>query len=381
MRPLSWTQDVELDVAANADLIKSLVKVLPLMRAVLVETDRIGTAAAAISSQVIQPAIRARAFPQSMTANTLELLSQMVQITELTRIWRRDVSEAFNDARFFNLDASIDDWLLLIRDLVIQDKERMPELLSRLSTPAVAGMMFGVGASSTRLEADRKAQLYLRRVALVLLSSDDDACVENLDMILDKLIELMAATPASSPSCVTRAEIFMVLRAIVLKCSPIHLAPVWPILHDELFAALTAVGEIASRDTYSIVSILHAAKLLDTLLIVSPDDFQVREWLYITDATAPAVQPSFALADRLAESLNLQAPDPDEERGLDIDGTRPLIRRVKTKDVPRENLLDLIIRPFLQHLSVAMSESIYQMDSNDRSICLAELRDDLFDEV
>ena len=334
-------------------------------------------------------------------------MKTMSRIPEASRIWRKDVADAFNDPKYFHtssLDLVRDGWMPILRQWALLDKDRMPELLSRLSSPTSAGIMFGVGASSARLEADRKTQLNLRRIATLLLSADTDTFVVNLSGIQEKLVDLMGATASSSPSSITRAEIYMVLRALVLKTSPVHLAPFWPIVNAELYDALGSLypaESTASKDTYGTPCVLQAAKLLDTLLTMAPDDFQLREWLFVTDGIDAVYRPSdwrpVALVDGLAETLDSGAGAPhsagvvnpliggalqqqqqqqQQQQGL----RKPLLTSAVVGDVPTDGVVDRVLRPFLRQLSINAFESTYRMEAPDREACCDDLLHDLFDE-
>ena len=324
---------------------------------------------------------------------------------EISKIWRKDVAEAYNDSRFFcpsTLALAKDGWMPILRQWSLIDKDRMPELLTRLTPPTSAGIMFSVGATSARTETDRKTQLNLRRVAFLLLSNEEDDFIANLDAIQEKLTELMNATATSSPSFVTRAEVYMTLRALILKFSPVHLSPLWPILNTEVYDALSSLGFTSPADLQSstnVTCLLQAAKLLDLLLTVAPDDFQLREWLYITDTIdavyrPPNWQPT-ALIDSLAERLDA-APTTTAARKSSLDASsmveavrhehddgqrRPLLRWEDIQDVPRnQEMVDRVLRPFLRQLSMTAFESTYQMESADRVACVDDLLRDLFDD-
>ena len=147
-----------------------------------------------------------------------------------------------------------------------------------------------------------------------MLSADNDMFVVNLSGLQEKVVDLITATAASSPSSTTRSEVYMVLRALILKISPVHLAPFWPIINTELYDALSSLYPTETHDTYNPSCVLQAAKLLDTLLTVAPDDFQLREWLFVTDTIDAVYRPSdwrpVALVDGLAETLDASAGAP-----------------------------------------------------------------------
>ncbi|KAK8155564.1 Dopey, N-terminal-domain-containing protein [Phyllosticta citribraziliensis] len=300
----------------SSDMVTILANILPKLSLVLVEPDRIASAATAISTNVIGPTVRAKAFPENVSPALLDLFYQITRVVQGSKAWKKDIADAFNDARFFS----------------VAEKDRMPELLSRLSAPTTAGIMFGVGATSARQEADRRTQLNLRRIGALVMANQEDTFVGNVGALGEKLVELFMATPASSPSSATRAEAFLLLRSLILRLSPSQLAPLWPIVTSELTAALSSLfpdnnfftSNHDKPETYNNLSILHACKLLDTLVTINHDDFQLHEWLYLTDTIDAVYRPDgdwtpVALVDELAESLQQAAAHASASAGQDVE--------------------------------------------------------------
>jgi hypothetical protein len=292
------------------DILSILSSILPNLQVILGENDRIATAAGSISTNVIGPTLRAKAFPENISKTFLDLLLELTKVAQPAKNWKKDVTDAFNDARFFAFPVPIikSRWMPILKQWSFNDKDRMPELLSRLSAPATAGIMFGVGATSARLEADRKTQLTLRRISLLTLSAEEDTFVPALSDLQEKITELFTATTTSSPSSITRAEVFMLCRTLILKTSSVPLAPLWPIINNELSIALTSVlADDESNEKYNNAGIIQACKLLDTLITVNPEDWQLSEWLYITDTIDAVYRPAnwepVALSDSVAEGL------------------------------------------------------------------------------
>ncbi|KAK1636936.1 Dopey, N-terminal-domain-containing protein [Colletotrichum phormii] len=381
------------------DVVAILASIVPNLPKILVETDRVLSAAGTISTNVINPAFRAKAFPDTVSKNTLVLLQELSRLPNNQKTWKKDVGDAFNDARFFSSSIELvrSDWLPLLRQWTVSDKERMPELLARMTPPTTAGIVFGVGATSARLEADRRTQLNLRRTASLVLAATEDAFVTELPIITDKVVELLGATATSSPSSTTRAEIFMLVRALVLKTSAIHLAMLWPIINAELHAAIASVvaaDHSTASDTYNNISILQACKLLDLLICVAPDDFQLHEWLFVTD-TIDAVYRStnyqpVALVDELAEELGTMGvssslgSNPAAHLATSSSHRRPLLGPGGINDEVsierKDELVGKILRPLFGQLSIYAFESTYAMAPLDREFCVQGLLKDLFDE-
>ena len=375
-------------VTGTDGLVYVLAAITPNISKVLVDSERVVSAMNIVCNQVLAPIFRSRAFPENVNQYTLELVQVLFGISEASKSIKRDVGEAFNDPKFFSTPVSLAQtkWLTILRSWSLGDKERMPDLLSRLSSPASAGVL-GIGATSARTEADRKTQLNLRRIALLVLAAAEDTYVTNLAAIQDKLVDLLNATTSSSPSSTTRAEIYMVVRAMLLKISSIHLAPLWPTINSELFDAISSAYPTADAESKLHQNcLLQACKLLDTLLTLEFDEFQMQEWLFISDTTDAVYRPphlsSVALVDDLTEALDEQKSQASGHLSTDTtsEKRKPILTRALTKEIPRDRMLDKVLRPFFRQLSINAFESTYGMQTPDRQACFDELMADLFDD-
>ncbi|OKL55763.1 Protein dopey [Talaromyces atroroseus] len=374
--------------ASPDNMLSILTMSLPAFLTALGETDRITNVISSISTNVISPTLRSRLFPNNVNQTVLDLLQQISKISASSKVWKKDIGDAFNDVRFFGsrVDLVKSGWMSLLRQWVLVDKERFPELLSRVTPPATAGIMFGVGASAARLEADRKTQLNLRRIALLILSNGEDQFILDYPALLQRLEDLLQATHISSPSSVTRAELFMVLRAVALRTSTTHMAPFWPLINTELQEAISAVPQHQESDLYGPYALLQASKLLDTLLLLVPDDFQLQEWLFVTD-TIDAIYPPgrwepIALADEISRTLGSRdavSPLPgdlsDKERL-----NKPSLSSDFIRETPKDEVVDRILKPFFKRISIQAFESTYSMGSPDIEACVDDLLADLFNE-
>ncbi|KAJ5612987.1 hypothetical protein N7510_006181 [Penicillium lagena] len=375
------------------DMLSILAFSMPSFITTLVDSDRISTAISNVSANVIGPLIRSRLFPNNINRNVMVLLQHMAKAPSATKTWKKDIADAFNDPRFFGFSVNLakDSWMDLLRQWVLVDKDRMAEILGRLPPPSAAGIMFGVGASAARLEADRKAQLNLRRIALLILSANNDYFVGELPSLLQKLEDLLGASSSSSPSSATRAEVFMVLRALALKTSSTTMAPFWPLINTELQEAIASVPQGSQSDLYSPYSLLQASKLLDTLLVLAPDDFQLLEWLFVTDTIDAIYPPSrwdpVALADEVSQSLGPRGgvsptvPNAGESTETGSRGLKqPWLVSDQIRDTAKDEIVERILRPFFARLSIRFFESTYGLEGPDLGVCRDDLLADLFNE-
>ncbi|KAL3452409.1 Dopey, N-terminal-domain-containing protein [Aspergillus insuetus] len=373
------------------DMLSILAASMPAFSTALGDSDRITTAVSGISTNVVGPLIRSRLFPNNLSQSFMALVQHVAKIPQAAKIWKKDIAEAFNDPRFFgsHIDLVKGGWMNLLRQWVLADRDRLPELLSRLTPPTTAGIMFGVGASAARLEADRKAQLNLRRISLVILSASNDYFVAEMPALLQKLEDLLGATASSSPSSTTRAEIFMVLRALTLKSTATTLSQFWPLINSELQEAISAISSGNQQELYNPHSLLQGCKLLDTLLVLAPDDFQLLEWLYVTD-TIDAVYPpeqfeSTALADEVSHNLGVRwstSSDGPRRESTDLHrGIRyPGLTSDWIRETAKDEIVDRVLRPFFDQLSIHAFESTYSISSPNLDACYDDLLADLFNE-
>lgn len=381
------------------DLVAVLKSAVSDMEIILETTERIAVAVNTITNSLVGPVLHAKSFPSNVSLDVLMLLVEIEKKAPGAKPWKKDVADVFNDARLLASSVPVVEagWLPVLHQWTLRDKDRMGELLSRLTPPSNAGIMFGVGASAARLEADRRTQLTLRRVCLLLLASPEDTWAGHLRDFDEKLAELFAATHSSSPSSAIKADLFMLCMALVLTLSPVQLSPLWPSINDNLQAALTNLQlNNANEQGITNIGLLQACRLLDQLIALSPDEFQLHEWLYIADTVDAVYQPQdytpIALSDQLAEALRPDGPN-DEQTMLSglatasgTNGQRRLllgndlsVDKSDLKALSREEFARSVLRPFLSQLSIHAYEGVYSMDSPDVDLCRRRLLDDVLD--
>ncbi|EER39280.1 conserved hypothetical protein [Histoplasma capsulatum H143] len=98
------------------DTVGILASVMPALVTTLGESDRISTAMSNISANIIAPLFHSRLFPQNVNKSVLDLLQQMSKIPGASKYWRKDMSDAFNDTKFFTTKVGLvqTHWLDLI---------------------------------------------------------------------------------------------------------------------------------------------------------------------------------------------------------------------------------------------------------------------------
>jgi hypothetical protein len=366
------------------------------MESIVESSDRMSTSINTIVTSALTPVFHSKAYPNSVTKEILRLLQAIAKRAPALKSWRKDVSDAFNDPRFFTTSEELlqNYWFPVLYEWILKEKERVPDFLSRLAAPSNAGIMFGVGANAARLDTDRKTQLNLRRICLLLLAAPEDALASHTREFDEKLVELFSATSSSSPSSHVKADLFLFCRTLVLTLSAPHLSSLWPSINHCLRNAFN--GLLASQQhDYTNLGILQACKLLDQLLTIAPDEFQLHEWLYIVDTVdavyAPVGLPASSLAEQLSTALDIDGVDntqdllPGTSSTSGTSNGRQLLLNELTLDsqdaraMGRTEFAVTIVRPFFSQLSIQAYEGAYSMQSPDITACRRALIEDLLD--
>lgn len=365
------------------DIVAILASIIPELRKVLVEQDRVIAASVTISTSVIGPTFRSKAFPQNISPGILDLLYQLTRLQNNQKAWKKELSDALLDPKFFSTPSSMvkSNWIPLVRQYIINDRDRMTDLLGRITPPTTAGVLFGVGATSARQEADKKTQLNLRRIAFLVFGAERDTFVVNLKELEEKLVELLSATAVTSPSSATRGEVYLVIRALALRTSPVHLSSFWPLINTELQSALSALFPDEDNYTYTDSTILQACKLLDTLLVISPDEFQLHEWLFVTDTIEAVYRPNGWVPTALVDQVAMELPSSSSQGSAMVeDRRRPWLAGEKIRELERSggDIKAEILRPFFSNLSIFVYEGTYGMKPPDMEACEDSLMRDMF---
>lgn len=365
------------------NMLTLLVDILPVLNPLMGQSDRLNTVYTGIATNIITPSVHARLFPSNMTVEHLEVLRLMSTSLGASKTWRKDLVDSFYNPRFFqsSLELVKRGWLPLVRQLQISEKMIVAESLARIAPPAAAGIMFGVGATAARNEADKRTQLDLRRITTLILASDTDSSLSQLPQLLQKIEELFGATLESSPSLAIRGDVYVLIRALLLKTTHSNLYPLWPILDRELqdFCKDILAG---SESKYTSTAKLQGIKLLDLLLLLRPDEFQLHEWLFVTD-TMDAVYPSVitqptSFADEIAPMLNAGGTHFEPPTHTTTTLRRPWLYG---SDLTKTEDMDSLLAGFFGQLSIRAFEDLYSLLPLDEEACKEDLLADVFSEV
>lgn len=357
-----------------------LASVVPVLAPILTQFNQATAVFQGLMTNFVGPALRSRVFPTTVYLEHLQLMQLIGSSHVVSKSWRKETLDAFTNPSLFQSEHELVEggWLPLFNQLVSSDKGLMNECLTRIPVPAAAGIMFGVGANAARIEADRKTQVEIRKIVILMLSMDVDAVLPYLKTLMVKIEELTTATLESSPSIATRGEVFLLFRALVLRTSHSSLAGVWPVV-DQQLRALCADILAGTSSVYTTYSKLQGAKLLDLLLLLRPDEFQLQEWLFVTDTIDAIYPPSgvqaSSYADEIAPLLSLHVPHSDTMGSQPRKRKRPWLCVEASR---RGDMIESLLAEFFGQLSIRSFEDLYSLEPVDVEACRQDLLADLF---
>ncbi|KAJ9093061.1 hypothetical protein QFC21_006554 [Naganishia friedmannii] len=335
---------------------------VPSLRNILIEEDRVLQAATVILNTFVLPTLRARSRSDVTTERqALEILIGLSRITYILKLWKAVVLDIFNDPGFFNMKPELRPmWRIIVASLIDQDRERFPELLVRIGAP-LSGNFF----TNKEQEAATKAT-NIRRLSLLLFAAETNHYLIQLPHIQERLVEILR-TPVAYPAI--NAEVYLCLRIMLCRFSSQQLTNFWPMILSELIKIFESAMEDLPKDgSDQLTIVLAACKFLDLLIALQIEDFQIHQWMFLTD-TADAIYSgsstnSESILDRLAQLILETRPSLENDASTSPITIQDHIHEGKRRPVlaTLNNKIHSIrtLEPFFLRASTLAYEGVYQ---------------------
>ncbi|ODV89966.1 hypothetical protein CANCADRAFT_1697 [Tortispora caseinolytica NRRL Y-17796] len=347
-----------------------LTKLLPNMVSSLSESEKLYSVVSTIISNVIQPPIKSRHFPENTSDPLIDLFASVVQIPGSVKAWKPVVAEAVLDAKFLRMRPELAmRWSPIIDTWTSHDREGMLSVLGKVTLPTInaANSLFGWS------DGENQSRIALKRMALVMVLCAEDKFAGSAADLLDRLVALLKSSHVNG----YMAEIYMCFRSVILRFSTVNLQSYWPIIYHRLQESFIEIlRQLNHQEKLPDARvILMASKFLDVLLLMNVDDFQNYEWLFVND-TAEAMfrgesESSLALFDILATQMHQLSTSETGALSLCQDKSRPLLFGVRKIDKISE------LKSFFVHTSLEFYEKVYSLGRGDLDACAADLVDDI----
>ncbi|KAJ8582095.1 hypothetical protein M405DRAFT_582865 [Rhizopogon salebrosus TDB-379] len=363
-------------------------KAVPDLRRFLMDNDKVANACSNIVYYIVNPSIKAKARPLDADAIVVDILRDMIKIPPALKVWRGVVIDVLYDHRIFNSNSSVaTKWKPVIKAVFDADKTSFPDLLSRVATSPSANIF------TSREHEMLLRSLNLRRLALVLFTGEKNHFLIQLPAVQEKLVDILRNVPSPLVQC----EVYLCIRVLLCRLAAHSMTSFWPVILTELYRIFEQIKDsIPSDGSEDLQLILSASKCLDLLLTLQTEEFQIHQWIFITDTVDAVFRPDNwtpeALFDQLAEVVgSLPVPEPRERQsniGSPLQTSTSLafpthpnraLRRPMLKSIRQiESIRDLI--PFFSHVSISSYESVYASSGNiDWEAVEQGILDDMFD--
>ncbi|KAF8131645.1 Dopey, N-terminal-domain-containing protein [Boletus edulis] len=366
--------------------------VVPNLRKFLVDNDRVASACSHIVYYILNPALKAKSRPLDLDSTVVDIIVELTKLPPALKVWRTPVTDILYDSRVFQSNSVVVfKWKPIIKALFDSDKTSFGELLSRIAT-----------APSTNIFVNRENEmlvrsLNLRRLSLVLFVGEKNHFLIQLPSVQEKLVD----TLRNVPSPIVQSEVFLCIRVLLCRLSPHNLTSFWPVILTELYRIFEQIiVSVPADESEDLPLILSASKCLDLLLTLQTPEFQMHQWMFVTDTVDAVFRPDDwnpeAMFDQLAEIVgSLPVPD-TRERSRSKNGQvafpsasasvsfpsiagshamrRPMLSALRQIDSVRD------LRAFFSHVSISTYESVYASGGNiDWEAVEQGLLEDMFD--
>ncbi|PWN45010.1 hypothetical protein IE81DRAFT_309697 [Ceraceosorus guamensis] len=281
-------------------------RILPALRKFGVHQDKMLAICTNAIYYIVAPSLKSRDEALDIDVHALKVLRELTRQSGALKTWRGLVADTFGDPRFFSMapKASIG-WQPIVFALHNSDRERFNELLNKAVAPPSANIF------ANRETETLTRCLNMRRASFVIFSGPKDHFIPLLPSIQEKVVDILRTSNADRSA----AEVYLCMRVLLRSFSTQHLAGFWPVIITEMMRLFESLSdELPADGSDALHSVLSACKFLDLLLTLQTDDFQIHQWMFITD-TSDVVYPSDdwapeSVMERVASVIEERRPAP-----------------------------------------------------------------------
>lgn len=305
-------QQSEISTNLEDEIINSLHDVLEGIEYILQDQDKISNIVNLIIANIITPQVKSKSVHE-VPVHIIGLIESIGKFHP-NKSWRTLIYDIFMDNSFFNMTP---DKLLLWRSIFLfwveAEDDKMGELISKI-TPLVSSSPSNIFIWNENSEVENKIFI-LKRISYLIIIQRKDYFLNNIDALFNRIeYSMNNACPFAYKS-----EIFYLLRVITFKFSEMHLLPYWTAISHELIKLFELILEMPNNELDSFTNeeldlILNGCKLLDQLLLLDYDEFNLNEWLFTSSNTSlgnTASNLSLSIIDKISKEVNLTNPRDD----------------------------------------------------------------------
>lgn len=388
-------------VATQSELTDALALILSRLSDIVADQDKVTSCINTIMVNLVAPQIKNKRVYE-IAPDTVTLIAKVGNAHPSNKAWKAVVLDCFMDNSFFHSASSARRWIPVLQTWISNDKDRVADLVSKL-TPVVNSAAANIFNWNESSEIDNKVYNVKRLIYLVLIQPTD-YFLNHLEQIFENSFKAMKTGSSSSGFALNgfgggdticpplyKSELLLLLRAVTLKFSELHLLSQWTNITFELQSNFEDVRSKSLKDLslltpQTLAVVLSNCKLLDQLLLLRYDEFNLSEWLFVasssdlvtTTSTTKAQQPfwtRFSSVDTIGDELSSS-----KELAIVIDPlndadsnefSKPLLFGVTSIDSV------FSLRLFFGSLSLLHYERTFALIKADLQACIDDLLNDI----
>ncbi|KAH7100146.1 Dopey, N-terminal-domain-containing protein [Auriculariales sp. MPI-PUGE-AT-0066] len=282
--------------------------VLPLLRRILLDPDKVLSLCTNIIYYIVNPAMKSRVIRLfDIDDSVLDILREMSKLPAAAKAWRPPVADAFSDTKFFSMPPQLTHkWRPLVRALMDHDKAAFAELVAKISSTPSANIF-----TNREYEMQVCAQNF-RRLTYVLYAGDKNTFLAQLPSVEEKVVDIVKNVTAP----VVLREVYLCMRVLLCRLSAHTLASSWPVLVTEMLRVFEqAMSDPPADGSDDLQMILSVCKFVDLLLVLQTVEFQVHEWMFVTDTVDSVYRPDDWFPESLLDQLGEIIGDLPAQKG------------------------------------------------------------------
>lgn len=196
----------------EAEMLSFLMHEIPNLPSTFMDMEKSANAVGIVITNLIQPQLKAK----HLSMRTVQIWLKITALSGVKKLWKREIQDYFNDSHFFRSEGDqASYWCAILGSWLEGEKDKIMEYLTKPNANA-PGQLF-ISTEADRLH--KAAQL--RRAAFIMMAMPIDANLSRMPILETRLREGMAGSSS------IQMEAMLLIQAIVLQISEIHLKNIW----------------------------------------------------------------------------------------------------------------------------------------------------------
>jgi hypothetical protein len=295
------------------DVCIALIKVIPYMKIIINDNDKLISLFTNIINGINgyinkNGSINFNLLPKYII-KLLIVLSEDDTCKEL-KIWKNFCFEMLNDSNFFKINENqFSKWNLIMKNWIMKDENRLNDIVNSKLIFSNSSTNSGPSIFNWNDEVDiLNANIPMIKILIYLIIiNEKDTLINLISNLKFKIDEFFKTVRQMNKYCETEKWIMILLRCIILRFNENHLVNLWTLINKSMFYLFNEVynklNEINKNGTTEAENekenekgnenenemvfnevFLQGCKLLDILVILNQEEFQLSEWIFISDS-------------------------------------------------------------------------------------------------